>query len=128
MPPRTSGLLKALLFTVIIAAIVPVAACGQPSPTPAAGTPTPAGTAAAPAVTISNFSFSPADVTVSAGTTVTWTNKDAIPHEVNSSGSTPFDSGLMQQNATFNFTFSSAGAYPYNCAIHPYMKGTVTVQ
>ncbi len=128
MPPWTSGLPKALLFTAIIVAIVPLAACGKPSPTPLVGTPTPAGTAAVPSVTISNFSFSPADITVSAGTTVTWTNKDAIPHEVNSSGASLFDSGLMQQNTTFSFTFSGVGIIPYNCAIHPYMKGTVTVQ
>ncbi|HEX2170491.1 MAG TPA: multicopper oxidase domain-containing protein [Nitrososphaera sp.] len=75
--------------------------------------------------------FSPNPVQVSVGTTVTWTNDDAQPHTVNS-GETPtqsglFDSPIMAPQATFDFTFTEAGEYPYFCILHPNMVGTVSV-
>ncbi|HEV3433556.1 MAG TPA: plastocyanin/azurin family copper-binding protein, partial [Nitrososphaera sp.] len=75
--------------------------------------------------------YSPNPVQVSMGTTVTWTNDDAQPHTATSGqNSTPdgrFDSGIMAPGATFDFTFTEAGEYPYFCLLHPNMVGTVSV-
>jgi amicyanin len=78
-------------------------------------------------VAIENFAFSPASITVKAGTTVTWTNKDTVAHTVTvDSGDGP-NSQNLAQNQTYSFTFSKAGTYNYHCAIHSSMHGTVTV-
>jgi len=71
--------------------------------------------------------FSPANLTVKVGKTVTWVNKDTVTHTVTSEGSSLFDSGFMPTGATFRFTFTAAGTYPYYCTVHPYMKGTIVV-
>ena len=78
-------------------------------------------------VTIQNFAFSPASITVPVGSTVTWTNKDAVAHTTTSDG-TGWNSGSLAQNASFSRTFTSKGTFPYHCAIHPNMVATVTVQ
>src|SRR2546426_977128 len=71
--------------------------------------------------------FSPANLTVKVGKTVTWVNKDTVTHTVTSDGSSVFDSGFMPTGATFQFTFTTAGTYPYYCTVHPFMKGTIVV-
>ena len=71
--------------------------------------------------------FSPANLTVTVGKTVTWVNKDTVTHTVTSDGSNLFDSGFMPTGATFQFTFTTAGTYPYYCTVHPFMKGTIVV-
>jgi plastocyanin len=73
------------------------------------------------------YAYAPGDVTVAAGDTVTWTNSDSAPHTVTSTGGGPLDSPNMQKGDTWSFTFTQAGSYPYYCAVHPDMKGTVTV-
>ncbi len=78
-------------------------------------------------VKIDNFSFGPGTLTVPVGTTVTWTNRDDIPHTVVSTDSV-FKSKVLDTDEKFSFTFSKAGAYPYFCSIHPKMTGTVVVQ
>jgi len=77
-------------------------------------------------VSIQNFAFSPATITVPVGTTVTWTNKDSVAHTVTSRNGT-FDSGTLHQGDTFQFTFNSPGTYDYYCTIHPSMTGRVIV-
>src|ERR1043165_45112 len=74
---------------------------------------------------ISNFAFTPT-ITINAGDTVTWTNKDGAPHTA-TSDATPavFDSGTLNLNDSYSFTFLTAGSFPYHCAIHPFMTGTV---
>jgi nitrite reductase (NO-forming) len=75
--------------------------------------------------------YQPNPIQVSVGTTVTWTNNDAQPHTATSGENvTPdgrFDSGIMAPAATFDFTFTEAGEYPYFCLLHPNMVGTVSV-
>ena len=84
--------------------------------------------AATPAeVKIDNFSFGPAALTVAAGTTVTWTNRDDIPHTVVSTDNV-FKSKALDTDEKFSYTFTKAGTYPYFCSIHPKMTGTVVVQ
>lgn len=75
---------------------------------------------------IQGMSFNPSSITVYVGTKITWTNKDAVTHDV-TSNSTLFSSGPMTNGATFSYTFTTAGTFPYTCTIHPTMKGTVTV-
>jgi plastocyanin len=78
---------------------------------------------------IDNFSFGPAALTVAAGTTVTWTNRDDIPHTVVSTDDPKaFKSKVLDTDEKFSFTFSKAGTYPYFCSIHPKMTGKVIVQ
>jgi plastocyanin len=80
-------------------------------------------------VKIDNFSFGPAALTVPVGTTVTWTNRDDIPHTVVSTDDPKaFKSKVLDTDEKFSFTFSQAGTYPYFCSIHPKMTGKVIVQ
>ncbi|HEY6945867.1 MAG TPA: cupredoxin family copper-binding protein [Candidatus Acidoferrum sp.] len=80
-------------------------------------------------VKIDNFSFGPAELTVSVGTTVTWTNRDDIPHTVVSADDPKvFKSKVLDTDEKFSFTFTKAGTYPYFCSIHPKMTAKVIVQ
>ncbi len=78
-------------------------------------------------VKIDNFSFGPAALTISAGTTVTWINHDDIPHTVVSTGNA-FKSKVLDTDEKFSYTFTKPGTYPYFCSIHPKMTGKVIVQ
>jgi plastocyanin len=79
-------------------------------------------------VKIDNFSFGPAVLTVKVGTTVTWTNRDDIPHTVVSTDDPQmFKSKVLDTDEKFSFTFSKAGTYPYFCSIHPKMTGRIVV-
>ena len=77
-------------------------------------------------VTIQNMAFSPATLTVTAGTTVKWTNKDAYTHTVTSDTGV-FDSGSISGNGVYSYTFNTAGTFAYHCTIHPTMKAQVIV-
>ena len=90
---------------------------------------TPPGVAAAgkAEVKIDNFSFSPAALTVKAGTQITWTNGDDIPHTV-VSGDQAFKSKVLGTGEKFTFTASKPGTYSYSCSIHPNMTGKVVVE
>jgi amicyanin len=78
-------------------------------------------------VKIDNFSFGPATLTVAAGATVTWTNRDDIPHTVVSDDKA-FKSKVLDTDEKFSFTFTKPGTYGYFCSIHPKMTGKVVVQ
>ena len=83
--------------------------------------------AATPAVTIDNFSFGPPSLTVAVGTTVTWTNRDDIPHTVVSTDGA-FKSKAVDTDEKFSFKFAKPGTYSYFCSIHPKMTGKVVVR
>jgi plastocyanin len=85
------------------------------------------GTATTAEVKIDNFSFGPTTLTVSAGTTVTWTNRDDIPHTVVSDDKV-FKSKVLDTEERFSYTFIRPGTYPYFCSVHPKMTGKVVVQ
>jgi plastocyanin len=82
---------------------------------------------ASAAVKIDNFSFGPATLTVPAGTTVTWTNQDDIPHTVVSTDNV-FKSKALDTDDKFSFVFSKPGTYSYFCSIHPKMTGQIIVK
>ena len=77
-------------------------------------------------VTIDNFTFTPAELKVKVGDTVTWANHDDIPHTVVSAGK--FRSKTMDTDDSFTFTFTAAGDYKYFCSLHPHMTGMIKVE
>jgi plastocyanin len=86
----------------------------------------PAVAADATAVKIGNFTFGPQELKVKAGTTVTWTNEDDIPHTVVSPNN--FRSKALDTDGAFSFTFTTPGTYKYFCSLHPHMTGTIVVE
>jgi len=78
-------------------------------------------------VKIDNFTYNPQQITVKAGTTVTWTNHDDIPHTVTSKTGI-FKSNALDTDDAFSFTFATPGSYPYFCALHPHMTGSIVVE
>jgi plastocyanin len=130
----------------LLAAALPAAACSSTarSATPSSarlGTPVPpaalatqpatprpaAANVSGPQVTIENFNFTPATITVSVGATVTWVNDDDVPHTVTASDKS-YSSQSIDSNAQFSHTFTAPGTYSYFCAIHPFMTAKVVVQ
>jgi amicyanin len=77
-------------------------------------------------VKIDNFSFGPQEMSVAVGTTVTWTNRDDIPHTVVSTDGV-FKSKVRDTDEKFSYTFTKAGTYDYFCSVHPKMTGKVVV-
>jgi amicyanin len=86
------------------------------------------GAAGAGTVAIDNFTFTPQILTVKAGTTVTWTNKDDIPHGIASTDGAFNKSRALDTDDSYSFTFNTPGTYQYFCYIHPHMTGTVVVE
>lgn len=79
-------------------------------------------------VSISNFQFTSATVTITAGCSVTWTNTVSTKHSTTSDTNGLWDSGLLNQNETFTRVFSSTGTFSYRCKVHPaVMTGTIVV-
>jgi plastocyanin len=78
-------------------------------------------------INIDNFSFSPATLTISAGTSVTWTNHDDIPHTI-VEHDRKFKSKGLDTDDSFSYTFSEAGTYEYFCGLHPKMVGKIVVE
>ena len=83
--------------------------------------------AASAEVKIDNFSFGPETLTVPVGTTVTWTNRDDIPHTIVSTDGV-FKSKVRDTDEKFSYSFAKAGTYPYYCSVHPKMTGKIVVQ
>ena len=78
-------------------------------------------------VRVDNFSFGPETLTVPANSTVTWVNKDDVPHVIASNDGL-FKSKALDTDDKFSFTFNKAGTYSYYCSIHPKMVGKIVVQ
>ena len=133
---RTAGLVVALAT---VAALAGLAACGtsqavaprapstsdsmsvMPTATAPAGAPVAVNT-----VSIKNFAFVPASVTVKVGTTITWTNTDQEAHTVTAKNGA-FTSPALSNGSTYHYTFTKPGTYDYLCTIHPFMTATVVV-
>jgi plastocyanin len=130
------------MFSIRLALIAAVSmlavACGSdstspsspaPAPTPV---PTPGGAATAISIPVGasvlgNGAFLPDNLAIDAGTTVTWTNTDSVSH-TSTSNASGWDSGIIAPGRQFSFTYQTAGTFPYHCAIHPGMVGTVVVR
>jgi plastocyanin len=84
--------------------------------------------AAEETVEIADFAFAPEELTIAAGSSVTWVNMDPnLPHTATSDDEV-FDSGSLTEGAEFSFTFDEAGTYAYFCQVHPTMRGSVVVE
>jgi len=110
---------------VAVSLVALLAACSTPAPPtgrPAVAAPvTPPNT-----VIIDNFTFSPPMLTVQPGTTITWINRDDVPHTVTSTTEPRLlNSPALDTDAKFSFTFTSPGTYPYYCTVHPHMTATI---
>jgi len=130
-------MLRKHLAAVLAVGVLLLAGCSASRPTAGTSSSMPMASASAsvtaPAapvsgnqVNIDGFAFVPATLTVSAGTPVTWTNRDEEPHTVAASDGS-FHSPGMGTGATFTHTFATAGTFDYVCSIHPMMHGTVVV-
>jgi plastocyanin len=122
---------------VVLAVVVVAAACGgggynsPTSPNNPGSTGNPGGSSGSPtatnAVTIGNNNFTPANIQVAVGTTVTWTwDASAVTHNVTFADGVA--SGDKGANATYTRTFAAAGTFQYQCTIHPGMTGSVLVK
>ncbi len=114
-----------ILYLIIGIAIISCSKSGGTygSPTP----PPPPPPSGAGVIGMSGSSFSPSGVSVKVGTKVTWTNNDNVAHTVTSNNGTTFDSGTLAVGASFSFTPTVAGSFPYHCNFHGGMAGTITV-
>lgn len=78
-------------------------------------------------ITIQNFAFAPATITIPVGTTVVWTNQDSAPHTATADAAGGFDTGMMQKGESGKVTFNTAGTFAYHCSVHPRMVATIVV-
>lgn len=148
--------MKTYLITLMVILTVLIAACSQPQP-PAEPTDTAPETVQetseqetveapitetqgdekgvsaggeAASVVIKSFKFTPTELKVKKGTTVTWRNEDSAPHTVESTtaDNKVLDSDQLDQDDTFTFTFDQAGEFSYKCGLHSSMRGKVIVE
>jgi plastocyanin len=135
MEDRMLSLRLAVVSAVLMFAI----ACGSgystpstapspmPSPTPTPGGPSSSVAISVGAASLGNRAYTPDDLNVAVGTTVTWMNTDSISH-TSTSNATGWSSGIVAPGGQFSFAFQTAGTFPYHCTIHPGMVGTVVVR
>jgi len=130
---RKTKFVEIAITTVILMAAILIAGCSSYGPSPGTPATTQVPIPEPNTVTIQNFAFTPATITVPKGTTVTWTNLDSVNHQVisDAQGSIAegavFSSNFLPQGAGYSFRFDNPGTYPYHCSIHPSMKATVIV-
>lgn len=117
--------MRTLLAGVLL--LLPILGCQDGTTTPPTTSGVPAITVGANGVTLAAMSYSPANLTVKVGETVTWANNDSVPHTV-TSDTRLFHTGQISPGKTATHTFTAAGTYPYHCDFHPHMTGTITVQ
>jgi plastocyanin len=102
--------------------------CGGSSDSSSGSASTAAGASGAKAVTIKDYTYKPAAITVPVGTTVKFTNQDSTPHTATSKESDVFESGPIEPGKTGTIKLEKAGTFTYYCVFHPFMKGTITVE
>jgi plastocyanin len=118
------------VFMSVAAAAALAAGCGgggQDDKT--ASAPTGGGSSGSPSsISISDFKFSPATITVASGARVSVTNRDSEAHTVTADDGHSFDSGDVAQGDSATIRAPQAGTYPYHCTIHPFMTGKLVVE
>ncbi len=124
------GTIHSRIFTVVVAGcLLAIGGCNNGSTGPYGS----GGSASTPAkvspntVVMTNFTFSPASLTVTKGTVVTWQNNDAVAH-TSTSDNGVWDTGNIPASSNKTTTFGTAGTYAYHCTYHPMMTGTIIVQ
>ncbi|MCU0678895.1 MAG: plastocyanin/azurin family copper-binding protein [Planctomycetes bacterium] len=131
-----------LILPVLLIAVI-LGGCSSQGAVKTTPITTPAGTAGQPiadtvpaepaaepgslSVAIMDFAYTPGELTVKVGETVTWTNQDSMAHTVTSDSGIELDSELFGQGESYSHTFAEAGEYAYYCKPHPFMKGKIIV-
>jgi len=116
---------RSLLALIFVSVLLLLAQGCSKSSSPTSPSPTPP---PPNSVSIVDFAFSPASITVDSGVTVTWTNNGATTHTVTSDGSGLFSSGNITPGGTYTHAFVSKGTFGYHCSIHPQMTASITVK
>ena len=111
---------QAAALTLLVGAL---AACFSDRPATGPEPPDGGGTS----VAIEDFAYVPPTLSVATGTTVTWTNDDAVQHSVTADDGTSFGSDLLSQGQEFQLTAPAPATYRYHCTLHPFMQATLTV-
>jgi plastocyanin len=130
---RYAALPKRFAALPLVVAALLLPGCGGGGGSDSTSSESSSGTASAPsasadAVTIADYTYEPAQLTVPAGTTVEFTNEDSTPHTATSKQSGAFDTGSIDTGKSAKVTLKEPGTYAYFCAFHPFMKGTITVE
>lgn len=118
-------MIRRILQSAVAVLVLSTAACGDDDPSgPLSGTVT---------VRMGATSFSPANVTITQGSTVRWVNDQAIAHTITPNNPAQAGAWTSQNiaattNAQFSHTFTTTGTYPYHCNLHSGMTGNITVQ
>lgn len=118
--------IRVALALIAVAALL--AGCGGGSSDDGTSTAKSGSDGGAKSVTISDYTYEPAELTVPVGTKVSFTNEDSTPHTATSKMSGAFESGSIDTDQTRAITLEDAGTFAYYCAFHPFMKGTITVE
>ncbi len=106
-----------------------LAGCGNSSSGSSSSESTGAGGGGGPkAVSIKNFAYAPADLTVAKGTTVKFTNGDSTNHTATATDASVLDTGTIASGKTKSVTLDKSGTFAFFCSFHPFMKGTITVE
>jgi plastocyanin len=119
-------------LAILFGAIAVIVGCGSNSSPAMSPTPTPTTTSGSVSIpvgarTAGSAGYTPNPVTITAGSTVTWTNNDTIAH-TSTSDTGVFDSGNIAPGERYSFTFNTRGTFPYHCTLHPGMVASVVVQ
>jgi plastocyanin len=120
--PRAGAALLSLAASAIL-----LLGCGSDSGGTGQTSATPSGSGAT-AVTIKNYIYKPATITVPKGTTVTFTNQDSTAHTATSKESGVFESGPIETGKSAKVILNTSGTFTYYCLFHPFMKGTIVVE
>jgi plastocyanin len=121
---RFRSLIVPLVAAIAVGVVAFVLANHKSGSSSPRSTATVTGTAAA--VTIKNYAFAPQSLKVKAGTRVTWTNRDSTAHTATADQGAP-DTGTINSGQSRTITFNRPGTFPYHCAFHAFMTGTITV-
>jgi plastocyanin len=115
---------------IALIALLALAGCGSSSSSSSSSSSGSSGSSgtSSPSVSMKNIQFDPKSTTVKVGQKVTWTNDDAVDHNVTATGGASFKSKDFGQGGTFSFTPKKAGEIKYTCTLHPGMDGTLTVK
>lgn len=132
-----TGRLLPLLACLLLAAMAGLAGCGSngdgggygsPRDSTAGSSATGGSSGGAMSVSIEDFAYEPASITVPQGTKLAFTNHDSSPHTATSTESGAFESGTIKEDQTGSITLEKPGTFSYYCAFHPFMKGKVVVE
>jgi plastocyanin len=122
------GFLPKAALVLLMAIAIPLVGCGGGTASTSTSTASSSASSGQQAVTIVDYTYKPARLTVVAGTTVKFTNQDSTPHTATSKRFGAFETGSIETGKTGEIRLDKPGTYAYYCAFHPFMKGTIEVE